>query len=147
MIRTTFDESFDWAGAVPDGCAVAVVGCADCASACGTGDTKRIEAVAKLLNGRCRLLFTGSLEAPCDGRAFRLFAKTVEGFDRLDRLVLLACEAGARSVADHAKRSGLPLRVVCPLETRGFIWISSDGSSHAIPPAPDAPPEGGGTGA
>lgn len=131
MIVSEFDPAYDLAGRIPAGAKVGIIGCADCAAAYGTGDTKRIEAVAESLAGHARIVFTASLESPCDQRAFRLFSRALDGFDEVEALVVLACEAGARSIGDRLRAEGRKVPVLSPLRTRGFAWTRTDG--RAVP--------------
>lgn len=128
MIVTSFDDGIDLADRIPAGATVGLIGCAGCASACGTGDTKRLEAVAAALPPDRRILFSVSAEIPCDGRALRLFARSIDRFEEAEFLIVLACEAGARSAGDLAwRRPGGPATVVAPLRTTGFVWRRADG--------------------
>lgn len=128
MIHTEWSADKDLKEQIAPGARVGILACSDCAAACGTADTKRLEQVREDLEGHCQVLFSASLESPCDQRGFRLLSRTVEGFDQAEVLVVLACEAGSRSVGDRVKSSAVT--VVAPLATRGFHWTRTDGSKQ-----------------
>jgi len=125
VIETTFDETFDLRAAVPPGARVGIVGCANCASVYRTGDTERLEQVRHVLADHCDVVLVTSIDAPCDQRVLRYLTKSLPRFADVEVFVVLACEAGCRSLG-----AIVAVPVVTPVRTRGFAVRGLDGGSR-----------------
>ncbi|MBI4859486.1 MAG: methylenetetrahydrofolate reductase C-terminal domain-containing protein [Candidatus Riflebacteria bacterium] len=131
MIKTIFDSTVDLASLIEPGTPVAILGCSQCASVYKTGDTDRIEEVARSLEGHCPVVVVASIDAPCDQRTLRFLTRTIPRFGECRCFVVLACEAGARSLGTLVSNlDGEPRKVVSPVRTTGFAVIGLDGTSH-----------------
>ena len=125
MIKTTFDSSFDLKAAIPKGTKVGILGCSNCASVYRTGDTEKIDEVRESLKDHCEVILATSIDSPCDQRVLRYLFKTVPNFDEVETFVVLACEAGTRSLGGLIGKD-----VVSPLRTHAFSIRSLDGKSR-----------------
>lgn len=142
MIKVKYDESVDLNKLVPAGARVGIIGCSDCASFYGAGDTKRIESVAASLEKGRRIAFRASLDSPCDQRLLKHLSKAVPGFFDADCYVVLACEAGQRSVGDflasaRKKSGGRPFEIVSPVGTVSFAIAAASRDVRACAFCPD----------
>lgn len=124
MIKTTFDSSFDLKASIPKGAKVGILGCSSCASVYRTGDTEKIQEVRELLEDHCEVVLSTSVDSPCDQRVLRYLAKTFPQFDSIEVFVVLACEAGTRSLGGLVSA-----KVISPLRTESFSIRSLDGKS------------------
>lgn len=128
MIKTEFDGSFDLKAAIAPGTRVAIIGCANCASVFGTGDTKRIKEVSDQLKDHCSVVVATSVDSPCDQRVLRYLLKTVPRLEEAEILVVLACEAGSRSVGTLLAEQGRSSRTtISPVRTVDFCVMGSNG--------------------
>ena len=128
MIKISFDDSLDLKSAIPAGARVGILGCASCASVFRAGDTEKIEETVALLEGHCDVVVATSIDSPCDQRVARYLATTVSRFDEVEVFVVLACEAGSRSLGALLAKRGVTL--VTPTKTTGFCVIGTDGKTR-----------------
>lgn len=130
MIKTVLKPGFDPLLEIPAGSRVAILGCASCGAVYGTSDTRRIEEISRLLEGHCDIVFSGTIEAPCDQRALRHFLKDPScQVTSANAVLCLACEAGARSLGSLLESMPGTRIFVNPLETRQFSILRADGKS------------------
>lgn len=133
MIKTVFDEKRDLLKEIPAGASIGIIACADCAAAFKTADTRRIEQVKNIFAGRCKTLFTLSVNSPCDQRVLAQFASTVRGFGEADCYIILACEAGRRSAAEciaQARKSGAGFKIISPVKTVSCVSVDRSGGAR-----------------
>jgi hypothetical protein len=124
MIKTEFIKDFDYSAHIPEGSKIGLIGCSKCAALFKTADTQTMEKVRDFLALSWEVVFTLSIDSPCDQRVFKQISRSVPRFDLPDVYVVLACEAGARSIGGYVKKA------VCPLKTLGYTMISSDNVHH-----------------
>ena len=125
MIKTTFDSSFDLKAAIQKGTKVGILGCSSCASVYRTGDTEKIDEVRELLKDHCEVILATSIDSPCDQRVLRYLFKTLPRFEEVETFVVLACEAGTRSLGGLIGKN-----VVSPVRTHAFSIRSVDGKER-----------------
>lgn len=130
MIRTRLKPGFDPRLEIPAGSKVAILGCASCGAVYGTSDTRRIEELANQLMGHCEIIFAGTVESPCDQRVLRYFIKNSAcAVSLADTVVVMACEAGTRSLGSLLEAMGGRRLIVAPLETLEYTVLGTDGRS------------------
>ncbi len=132
MIKTRFDDSIDLLELIPPGAVIGIIACSDCAAAFKTSDTKRIKQICDLFNGRNEILFKLSSGAPCDQRVFRRLAPGAPGFAQASCYIVLACEAGLRSVSGYIsevkkERGESEFSVISPVRTLSYVTVDSCG--------------------
>jgi hypothetical protein len=131
MIRTEFDDQIDLKKKIPGDATVGIIGCSDCSAVYGTSGSKRIKSIKEELANHCQICFTSSLNAPCDQRGFRLLAKNIDQLCTVDYLIVLACEAGSRSIGDFLQQNGAKKTIIItPVKTKGFSWIDTKNNSQ-----------------
>ena len=115
---------------VPAGEPVGIIGCGDCAAALHTGGTKQVDALREALKGRNPVVFAVVADAPCDQRVLRRFLGLIATYQEASTIVLLACPAGAQSLASQLREEGRGRRLVLGLQATGLGWIGRDGKRH-----------------
>jgi len=115
---------------VPAGEPVGIIGCGDCAAALHTGGTKQVDALREALQGRNPVAFATVADAPCDQRVLRRFLGLIKGYPEARTVILLACPAGAQSLATLFRDEGQGRRLVIGLQATGLGWIGRDGRRH-----------------
>jgi hypothetical protein len=134
MIQTRFDDSKDLLKLIGAGAKVGIVACSDCAAAFKTSDTKRVNQICERFSGRNEILFRLSVSSPCDGRVFARLAKTAPRFGEAECYIVLACEAGLRTVSAYigeAKASsGADFKIVSPVITMSYAMIDADNQPY-----------------
>lgn len=132
MIKTVFIEGFDYAEHIPNGSKIGLIGCSDCAAVFRTADSKTMEAVKEKLLETGEIVFCISLDSPCDQRMLRQAILSIPDFDCAEYIVILACEAGSRSLGTLLLKQNKNIRVISPLKTSGYKIIQTD-NTHSVP--------------
>lgn len=135
MIKTRFDDSIDLLKLIPPGAGVGIIACADCAAAFKTSDTRRVKQISDLLKDRNDILFKLSAGAPCDQRVFGRLAPGAPGFAEAGCYIVLACEAGLRSVSGYIAeikkaRGESEFKIISPVRTLSCVAVDSRGFDY-----------------
>ncbi len=115
---------------VPERLPIGIIGCGDCAAALHTGGTRQVDALREALTGRNPIAFATVSTAPCDQRVLRRLVKLIQGFDQARVIILLACPAGAQSLATLLQEEKTARQLVIGLKTTGLGWIEKTGKTQ-----------------
>ncbi|HNV71827.1 MAG TPA: methylenetetrahydrofolate reductase C-terminal domain-containing protein [Candidatus Ozemobacteraceae bacterium] len=115
---------------IPAGAPLGIIGCGDCAAALHTGGTRQVDALREACAGRNPIAFATVATAPCDQRVLRRLIHLIQGFEQAQTIVLLACPAGAQSLATLLQHEKISARLVLGLKTTGLGWIEKNGKTH-----------------
>ena len=110
---------------LPPGASVGILGCGDCAAVLGTGGTLQVDEWTERLQGRNKVLFATVVDSPCDQRVLKRFQDLIPGFADANFILVLACSAGAQSLANMLQHAKKVQRVIPCLRSKGLNWIRS----------------------
>ena len=138
MIRTQPIPFAELIKDIPSGEPVGIIGCGDCAAVLNTGGTKQVDALRESLHERNPVRFSMVVDAPCDQRVLRRMLGLIKGFKEARHIILLACPAGAQSLAPLLEEDtagivgvGAGHRLHVGLKATGLAWVEKNGQKHS----------------
>jgi len=130
LIRTEFDDELNLLELIPCGGKTGILACSNCSAVYGTGDTKRIDDILEKIKGHCEVVFTTSIDSPCDLRLLNYVLPTIEGFESVEFIIVLSCVAGKKSIGHVLKKKKLKIEIINPVKTEDFSIIKS--KNHSV---------------
>jgi len=106
-----------------------IVGCASCASVCLTGGSREVKEMEKhIVNMGKEVLFTISIDEPCDKRVLREDIRFVEDkLEDTEAVVVLSCGTGVQTIGEYIGK-----KVIAGVDSKYIAQTEHIGEYNAL---------------